>query len=368
MWVPVFLAFVFWEVWLSYIRLDHISRLKWVMLEIKIPREILKSPKAMEAVFTSLHSTYAGTLIDKYWKGFLPSWFSFEIASFNGNVHFYVYTQPFFKNLVESQLYSQYPDIEIKEVEDYTRAIPHRIPNDDWNLWGTEFVLTKDDNYPIKTYVDFGLDKPAEEEEKVDPLAALIEFFGSLKDGEQAWLQILIKGAGSDWHKKGEKIVKDLLGREKFKPHAEEGKGVMLSHGENELLKAVERNISKLGFEAGTRFVYAARKDVFTPMTFSAVLGIIKQFNSPNLNGFKPLNSTGAVYFFPERRAHYKKKIMVDAYRKRSWFYPPFRRKSYVLNAEELATIYHFPGRVSETPTFERVEAKKGAPPPNLPV
>jgi hypothetical protein len=39
-----------------------------------------------------------------------------------------------------------------------------------------------------------------------------------------------------------------------------------------------------------------------------------------------------------------------------------------VLNTEELATIYHFPGMVAAAPTIERIEAKKVEPPPNLPM
>jgi hypothetical protein len=46
----------------------------------------------------------------------------------------------------------------------------------------------------------------------------------------------------------------------------------------------------------------------------------------------------------------------------------PYQRTPFVLNTEELATIYHFPGRVAETPTFGRIEAKKGEPPSNLPI
>jgi hypothetical protein len=51
----------------------------------------------------------------------------------------------------------------------------------------------------------------------------------------------------------------------------------------------------------------------------------------------------------------------------------PFAKKTknfkpFIMNIEELATIYHFPGTVATTPTLTRVEAKKGEPPANLPV
>ncbi|KKR22760.1 MAG: hypothetical protein UT53_C0034G0008 [Candidatus Yanofskybacteria bacterium GW2011_GWD2_39_48] len=44
-----------------------------------------------------------------------------------------------------------------------------------------------------------------------------------------------------------------------------------------------------------------------------------------------------------------------------------FTTKTYVLNTEELATIYHFPDIGIESP-LPRIEAKKGEPPINLPI
>ena len=63
-----------------------------------------------------------------------------------------------------------------------------------------------------------------------------------------------------------------------------------------------------------------------------------------------------------------QKKKIFDAYVRRSYFYAPYKAKPFVLNSEELATIYHFPGGVAETPTFTRIESRKGEPPANLPV
>jgi hypothetical protein len=62
------------------------------------------------------------------------------------------------------------------------------------------------------------------------------------------------------------------------------------------------------------------------------------------------------------------KREMLDAYAQRSWFYPPYVRPHFVLTSEELATIFHFPGRVSETPSLGRIESNKSEPPTNLPI
>ncbi|MBI3420490.1 MAG: hypothetical protein HY006_00315, partial [Candidatus Sungbacteria bacterium] len=161
-----------------------------------------------------------------------------------------------------------------------------------------------------------------------------------------------------------------------------------LSKGEQEVVTAIQRNISKLGFETGIRFCYIARRDRYTIMVYPALIGIMKQYNSQFLNGFKPKNSVSVDYPpYKKRREAMKKRALVAFYRERSWFYPPYTyyrhpswihpslfsfakaaSKPFVLNTEELATIYHFPGMVAAAPTIERIEAKKVEPPPNLPI
>ena len=63
---------------------------------------------------------------------------------------------------------------------------------------------------------------------------------------------------------------------------------------------------------------------------------------------------------------------MLDAYQLRDYFhksdYKDKDRPFFVLNTEELATIYHFPGLVAQTPSLNRVDTRKATPPDNLPV
>jgi len=135
------------------------------------------------------------------------------------------------------------------------------------------------------------------------------------------------------------------------------------------------------------RLLYLARKDAYNPANIAGLFGVMKQYSSLNLNRFTTKDYTdfdypwqyyinipfyqtkSAIPFFSWKglRQEYKKWNYFDAYVQRSWFFPPYERKTYVLNTEELATIYHFPGQVAETPTFERIEARKSEPPPNLP-
>jgi len=294
----------------------------------------------------------------------LQSWYSLEIVSINGNVRFFIYTQKFFRNLVESQIYAQYPNTEIIEVDDYTHASNFKNL-EEWNLWGVEMGLSKEDAYPIKTYVDFGLHETmTKEEQKVNPLVSFLEFLGSLKDGEQLWSQVVIKGAGKRWIEEGKKLIDELMGRN-APPDSD---GNRLSKGEQEVVGAIEKNISRPGFDTGMRIIYLAKKDIFNFANIGSIFGLLNQYNTQNLNGFKPNRTTAAGFLFRSKRELFNKKIILDAYRHRGYFYAPHKRKTFVFNVEELATVYHFPGRVAETPTFERLESRKGAPPTNLPV
>ncbi len=56
--VPAGLFFVWQEFWVIGMRMLFIRKMKWVLLEIRIPKDVLKTPKAMESVFSSMHALY----------------------------------------------------------------------------------------------------------------------------------------------------------------------------------------------------------------------------------------------------------------------------------------------------------------------
>lgn len=344
----------------------------------------------MEVALGAFYQTWDGDnlLVGELLKGQVRSWFSLELVSIGGEIHFVIGTQKFFKNIVEAQIYAQYPEVEIVEVPDYTKNIPYGLPGSDWELFGTEFTLSKEDAYPIKTYVQYGLDKAVKEQEtQTDPLTATLEFLGSIGPGAQVWIQILVMATKKRYRKPG-----TLFGKEDWKDNAKalieklmkfdrvfrggpdesfDLSRTMLSPGERTVVEEVERSISKLGFDCGMRGIYLAKKDKFTPMNIVGLLGSVKQYNSLNLNGFKITNRTGVKYPWQDPFGNItrrKKATMFDAYRRRSYFYSPYIRKPFVLNTEELATIYHFPGRVATTPTLAKIESKRAEAPVDLPI
>lgn len=386
-WSPFILGYILWELYMYYINYMWITAPRYVLLEIKMPKIINKSPKAMEVVFDNMHQTGEGNLIDKYILGRVRSWHTLELVSIGGQVKFYSRMEVKYRAIFESAMYAQYPDVEIVEAEDYTKKVPYLIPgNENWDLCGVEYKLTQPDAYPIKTYVDYGLDKDPKEEFKVDPLTPVIEFLGSMGPSEQLWIQISIMASKNrfkvkgSWFKKQDwtKDAKDLITELKKEEKPKEGQisvgSLKLSPGERSVLEAVERGLTKYGFDCGIRTLYLAPKDKYKGINVPRMLSVFKQFGSTNLNGITPNYAAGFTSFdypwqdFKGMRVRYRKKNMFDAYIRRSYFYQPHARTPFVLNTEELATLFHIPGEVAVTPTLERIPSRKAEPPANLPV
>lgn len=382
--LPIPLAVMAWRLYLLYLRLGYIASLEWTLLEIKLPREITKSPQAMEIVLTALHQPGEGTLIDKFINGRVRTWFSLEMASISGAIHFFIYTQKKFKNLIESQIYSQYPGIEIYETDDYTQFVPYKAPGGgSWSMWGLEYQLTKPDPYPIKTYVDYGLDKDPKEEFKIDPMTPIIELLGSLGPGEQMWLQIPLMATRDrfpkpgtrfgrqNWRDEGQKLIEKIMAKYERKDKDGNPLPGNIPKADQDIIEAINRSISKLGFDCGIRMIYLAPEDRFHSTNIARMTSVLKQFGSLHLNGFKPLRTTSFDYPWQDpwqTRVEALKETMFNAYRRRAYFFWPYAQKPMVLNTEELATIYHFPGAVADTPTLGHIESKRGEPPPNLPI
>ncbi|MEI6843387.1 MAG: hypothetical protein WCK48_02685 [bacterium] len=385
-WLPVLLFILAFELWVDWRRAMFFAKQTYILLEIKLPKEIFKSPRAMEFMIAGLNQPFGdGNWFLDWWKGSTRPWFSLEIVSIGGEVHFFIWTRKSYRNAIEANLYSQYPGIEIYEVPDYT--LPMSFDPATVGMMTCEFGLTKADVFPIKTYVDYGMDKDPKEEYKIDPLTPLIEFFGTLKKGHQAWFQIVVrahKATDKDpvtgklvdlaWAKAAkveiDKIYEGTKGK-KDDATGKEDKGRLLTDGEMETVKALERSISKPGFDVGMRAIYMAPKDIFDRSNIGGVIGGITHFNSNNLNAFKPTIAGSKKYPWIDRKdkvANFEKGVMFDAYKRRQFFYKPYKRGVFVLNSEELATVYHFPGGVSATPTFERIGSRKAEAPQNLPI
>lgn len=380
--IPIILGYFFWTIWVKYVRTKFLMEQEYLLLEFRLPKEITKSPVAMEVFINALYQTSGeSTWFDRYFKGGMRAWFSLEMVSIEGQVKFFIWTHKNLKKIIETQLYSQYPDIEIAEVEDYAKDMSYDPTKMD--LWGTYFIKAKDSFYPIKTYIDYGLDKDPKEELKIDPITPVIELLGSLGRGEQMWIQILIRAHKEELKKPGtwfEKTDWKHFAKEEIKKKVKRDKGdgeVMdkMTKGERNVIDAIEKSISKAPFDAGIRAMYLADTAVYNKSNQGGIVGSFRQYASSDLNGFKPDKTTSFDYpwqdVFGTKLKNLKIK-MLKGYQRRAFFKPMNRTKDmgkeFILSAEELATIYHFPGKVSRTPSFTRLPSRKADAPSNLPI
>ncbi len=388
--MPVLLFYLFAFLWDDYVKGEWSGKMEWTMIEIIPPKDLEKGPKLMESIYQGLCGVVVSyNAFDEYVMGMFTDKFSFELVGLGGEVHFYVRVQKKFRNLLEAQIYAQYPDAEILEVDDYVNNFPRVVPNSGWNLWGSDMVLIKPDAYPLRTYDKFEEDITGT---MIDPIAGFVELFASTPPGQNMWLQIIVQPLEEVWRKKSgaEKEIQKLAGRAKesrglwsdvtdvftnlFKAlwqpvefpstkKEEQPLEFRLTPVEKDVLKAVEENLGKNQYKIKMRFIYVGKREGFDMGYVTGFFGVTRQFNDLNLNGIKPDDSKTTAHFVAiDTRLDTMKRRIYERYRKRNT-----DGKTFVFSTSELATIYHFPDMAVRTPALSRVESKRGTAPSNLP-
>lgn len=388
----------------DYMQNKFTAKKTWIVLSIQIPRMHEQTPRAVENAFAYIAGMHSKNSWTEEWiDGRTQDTISFEIASIEGHVQYVMRTTRGMRDIAEAAIYSQYPDAEITEIEDYAKKIPAHYPDETWDLWGTEMIPVKSDVYPLRTYPYFE-DKISGEFK--DPMSALLEGFSRLGPGEQAWYQIVLtpieqkafvtKAEATIKKLKGEKVeakrtmldhvvdfplkatgvvAEQLLGAGGGKP-AEKKKDekqpllLRMSRGEQDVLSGVENKMSKIVYLAKIRFIYAAKKNVMVKShAVHPFIGAMKQFNTNNMLSIKPeskkVGVNGTLWFFKARRNNERKHNLVIAYRNRSnWAGTP----NFHLCIEELASMWHFPLSMQvKAPQLKKTESKRSEPPSNIP-
>ena len=54
-WLPIILFGLLINLWLVYVQTKYKESIKWSLLEIRIPRELLRTPKSMEQILSGLY-------------------------------------------------------------------------------------------------------------------------------------------------------------------------------------------------------------------------------------------------------------------------------------------------------------------------
>lgn len=371
--------------WIHYIQHQFIDDpgQKPILLELLIPKDEMKSPRAMEVVFEALHySLQMNPIFQTGFKGHVRPWFTIELVSTEGKLRFYVWTWEKLRDRVESAFYSQYPNLQIVPAkEDYSMRFD--FERDKPKMWGCSFKLEKGDAYPIKTYYDFELEKDPKAEHKVDPLLTMLELMSDMGPHEHMWFQILFQMEHTDRWKDDVMVEIDKIYERATPEHpgtkpGEKVKGFpQLRPMQYELIKGMERCVTKHAFRTGIRGVYITDPGHYSSNHSRIVQRVFLQYNSmegseyynvlkidpdQHLAGFDwPWEDFRGIY------RQYRAKWLLYAYQKRSYFHPPYKMDPMILTTEELATIFHIPGSESQVLGLTKTESKRGAPPVNLP-
>ena len=411
-WVAFLIAglYLLWSLFVLYNQKRFGDSIKWITLSIEVPKENEQTILAVEQMFAQLHSIHLSySFYEKFFQGKFVLWFSFEIVSFGGQIKFLSYLPERYRDLMEAVIYAHFPDVIIKQVEDYMRNVPQYNPEKSYyDVWGTEFIVKKEDAYPIRTYKFF---EHQASQVIVDPLAGILESLATVKPHEMLAVQMLFRPVDDKWKEKGRKLVKKLKGEkeEKKKPGLLSGVGegvlkglagiaastagdaeplnpsiqeyeppskmVHLAPGEKDIIAAIEASLGKIGYQTKIRLMYLAPKEKFRKEVKSTIVGAFRQFDDINLNGLKPdLKKTwtniNPKVFLPIEKpfirffVKVRKKRLVRFYKHRKFV---FGQKSFILNIEECATIFHFPLINVKAPQVTKAETHRGEAPINLP-
>lgn len=392
-----------WKLYRFIKLIDYLGQIRWCYLQVTLPDDAEVTPKSMEnaiAVWAGIHKS--PDMMERYFEGYIEAWYSLEVQCEPHRARYFLAIPEVHRQFFEGVVYGQYPMAEIREVEDYSLTFDYKKVREDFEVYGTDMILANDDVYPIRTYALYD-DPLSPEDTFIDPHQALIEAYTNIRPGEQFWFQILVwpkdaSGTGKKWVEKGEATIAKITGKEKKKAKgffgailswfagiprealallttgelpaaAEEEKQQIrfFDPVETAKMEGILRKTEREAYHAMVRVVHIAPKGQLHKPNVGRAIGGFKQFNSYHLNGFRPdgkTKSNGVDYIMKERRRKFRERQILAFYQ---WRDPHSLNGPYMLTAEEIATLYHFPGRWVQAPVLERAKAGVYAAPDNVP-
>ena len=323
---------------------------------------------AMEQLLTSLSTVKES---GKIFGGFFydPPHISFEIANSakSEEIVFFIAVPKKFKEKVEKQVHSYFPNASLEKSEDYNIFFPGSY---------TEASILKLKNrhiLPIKTYENL----------EVDPLNAITNALSKFeKVSEGAAIQLVMRPAKQGWRNEGRaiaqkmqqgkrlkevynnsKVSKALLGFGKFfvstafskketEPLLPQDRGEIfqLTPEEQELVSGIENKSNKTGFEVNIRLVASAGTPERAQEILAQMENAFSQYENSDINLFKV-----------------KKRIKKDEIAYNFIFRNFLPEESMILSVEEISSIFHIPISVTETPKIKWLKSSTSPPPVEIP-
>lgn len=310
-----------------------------------------------EGLFTAIGGMKAQHGL-KHWLLGRNDQFSFEIVAHEKVIAFYVTAPLEHAPYLEHQLSAIYPEAVIEEVKDYNIFTPqgHIL---------TASVRSKDSSImPIKTYL----------KDDADPLNSIINAMSKVGEGEGLAVQYVIRSAPASWRREARRVVHKAKetgslrkamggGHSEFLAIASDignslkTKANDTAHEQNqrmtakeeEALKGIEEKSSKAGLEVNLRLVASATSEAQARTMLSQLGASFSQYNYYEYGNSLSVANAG-------------QSVIGDFIFRR--FKPG---QSFVLNTEELASLYHLPLKNAETPNILWLSARQAAAPVNMP-
>ncbi len=287
---------------------------------------------------------------------------SLELVAEGGLVSFYLAVPQHLRSFVEQQVLAQYPHALLEEVADYNIFSPRGATT------GTALRLGRSSAFPIKTYKQF----------ESDSLNAITNTLAKIPAGDGAAVQLVVRSARKGWRARGVAMASrmqqgkpleeaagfggagkalnflgDFMPDRKGKYHHPDNpkEPYKLSPLEEEMVKGIEQKASKAGLDVTCRLVASASSRQLAEQYLGNLVNSFAQFNIYQYgNRFvprPPRQLDSFIYQFIHR-------VFAE-------------RSHFLLNAEELASLYHFPLASSETPNIRWLTARRAPAPPNAP-
>lgn len=365
LWLPVVLVLVAIPLWLTFVRSHFIMNVPYTTIELKPGPETPRTARPMELVLYALYHRTDLSLFETYIQGHVRMTWSFEAYAHANTIRFFVHLPTAHRQAVEARIRAEYRDIDIDQVRDYTREIP-------WDPYSmalsvTEYALAKPDPYPLKTYQQY-------EQQKIDAFNRVLERMSMVGDSEHAALTVTVRphqrerrklfDAPKDFlHEDAQREIVRLLGKQ--------GDIQAVPESTKKTIAAIESALKKPSFDCAVRSIYIAERSSFSTDFSNSLDALLEPFADSELNQFSSYDPRENVRW-PLREIFSAvpalwSEFFLQMFRRRAFFYPPYIGRTFVLNTEELATLFHIPhfGRVSALANARGVRLD---PPDNLPV
>ncbi|MFA6005770.1 MAG: DUF87 domain-containing protein [Patescibacteria group bacterium] len=308
--------------------------LDMAVLQVKMSKDNEVKIDAAEQFFASLYSIKKSYdfLPDLFTMMDIETMLAFEIVARYGEILFYVHVPLKIKDLVEKQIYANYPSADISTSEE-----PNIFTEQGKVAFGA--LVQKETAYqPIKTYKDL----------PNDSLSGLTSALSKMNEGEGALIQFLVRPARATWKKEGKNYVSQTRKNETNPEKA-------TYKVDQKTLDKIDEKCQKPGFETVIRFAVNAETKDSADMHIANIKSAFAQFNSE-------LNQFTKVHIF-------LKPTFMFNFVYRSFGFIDFWRwhEVSILSPDELATLYHFPNKSVETPNIKWIKAKRAPAPANMP-